>query len=419
MSPWLSDLFLSSQSDQRLVELARAGQDRAFAAIVDRYRRALHGSARRLCSDGRAEDMVQQTFLSAYAALRAGAEVRHLRGWLHQILRNAVIQSAPPAELVTAPDSLEIATESAHHAAEARIRAAETLAGVAALPSRQHQALVAMAIQGRSRTEVAELMGLSEGAVRQLVHRARESLRGIATGIMPFPFIRALAASGPSSGVLPDVTVGVGSASAAGIAAKLGTLLASGVVATGVLSATSGPSSSGAGHGARRATVARVHVQRKHVATGPTAAAVLRTPSSASGRGAAARTRVLLATGSPHNGPHDGAGQRSGSDGSGRTSGRSGDGGHSGGGGGTSDGGGSGSGGSSSRGPGPGTGDGGGTVSGSTAAPPAPTQGSSNGGSGDGGSSGHGSGGGMSDGGGTDGGSGSGGSGSTAPVGTS
>ena len=37
-----------------------------------------------------AEDIVQQAFLGALAALRSGAEVRHLRGWLHQILRNAI-----------------------------------------------------------------------------------------------------------------------------------------------------------------------------------------------------------------------------------------------------------------------------------------------------------------------------------------
>ena len=85
MSPRLSDLFLGSQSDERLVSLARAGHDRAFVAIVERYNAELHALARRLCSDGRAEDIVQQTFLSAFAALRSGAEVKHLRGWLYRI----------------------------------------------------------------------------------------------------------------------------------------------------------------------------------------------------------------------------------------------------------------------------------------------------------------------------------------------
>src|SRR5436305_7739727 len=88
MSPWLSDLFLNSQSDERLVRLAGDGHQQAFTAIVERYRRELSRFAGRLSSDGRAEDVVQQTFLSAFAALQNGSEVKHLRGWLYTILRH-------------------------------------------------------------------------------------------------------------------------------------------------------------------------------------------------------------------------------------------------------------------------------------------------------------------------------------------
>ena len=88
--------MLRSQSDERLVGLARAGNERAFAAIVERYRPELQAFARGLCSDGRSEDVVQQAFLSAFAALSAGAEVRHLRGWLYRIVRNAANRPAGP-----------------------------------------------------------------------------------------------------------------------------------------------------------------------------------------------------------------------------------------------------------------------------------------------------------------------------------
>jgi Sigma-70 region 2 len=88
MSPRTSDLFLRAQSDERLVNLSRAGHDRAFAVIVNRYRRELLAFARRQTSDGRAEDIVQQSLLNAFAALHTGKEVKHLRGWLYQIVRN-------------------------------------------------------------------------------------------------------------------------------------------------------------------------------------------------------------------------------------------------------------------------------------------------------------------------------------------
>src|SRR5436309_15290873 len=87
MSPSLSDRSLRSQTDAPLVTLASAGQECAFSMIVERYRRSLHEYAHRFGAES-AEDLVQQTFLCAYSALQSGTEVRHLRGWLYQILRH-------------------------------------------------------------------------------------------------------------------------------------------------------------------------------------------------------------------------------------------------------------------------------------------------------------------------------------------
>lgn len=236
MSPWLSDLFLRSQTDERLVALARAGQERAFTAIVERYRRPLLSYARRM-EPGSEEDLVQQTFLSMLTALQAGAEVRHLRGWLYAILRNllASARATPTAQL----DDAEAATDSAQLVAERRMLALDALGAVAQLPPRQHNALLQVAVHGRSGSEVAEVMGMSEGALRQLVHRARATVRTAVTAITPFPLVRWL--GNPRSGsttTLTEATISTGTASGA-VAVKLGVgaLLATGVVAGGVISA--------------------------------------------------------------------------------------------------------------------------------------------------------------------------------------
>ena len=42
MTPIVSTTLLRTQSDARLVELAREGHERAFEAIVERYRKPLH-----------------------------------------------------------------------------------------------------------------------------------------------------------------------------------------------------------------------------------------------------------------------------------------------------------------------------------------------------------------------------------------
>jgi len=53
---------LRLQTDDRLVELTRAGNDRAFDALVERYRRPLLRYSRRLLPYGGAEDALRQAF---------------------------------------------------------------------------------------------------------------------------------------------------------------------------------------------------------------------------------------------------------------------------------------------------------------------------------------------------------------------
>jgi RNA polymerase sigma factor (sigma-70 family) len=231
VSPRLSDLLLSSQSDERLVSLARAGHDRAFAAIVERYRPELQAMAQRLCSDGRGEDVVQQAFLSAFAALRSGCEVRHLRGWLYQIVRNAAGRPQPP---VCVPlDGTTPGVNGVEEVVQQRALAMTALSEIARLPARQRQAMIGTALDGRGRAEIASSMGLSEGAVRQLVHRARTTLRSAMTAVTPWPLARWLAAAGPDAPGPTEVAAGAGAASSGGLALKLGALLASGTVLTG------------------------------------------------------------------------------------------------------------------------------------------------------------------------------------------
>lgn len=218
------------------MSLARLGNEQAFGAIVERYRRELEAHARRLRSDGRTDDLVQQTFLSAFAALRSGTDVKHLRGWLYRILRNEAIRMSTRQIVEVELDPASIAGESLEEASQRRMLAFQTLSSIAALPTRQREALVATALDGHSRAAVADAMGLSEGAVRQLMHRARAKLRAAVAAITPAPLTNWLATSrGSASGAGPEFAIGGGSASAAGVALKLGAFLASGAVATGIV----------------------------------------------------------------------------------------------------------------------------------------------------------------------------------------
>jgi RNA polymerase sigma factor (sigma-70 family) len=246
-----SDRLLDAESDDQLVSMALAGNEAAFAAIVRRYQRELQAQARRLTTDGRGEDAVQQAFLNAFAALQGGGEVRHLRGWLHRILRNEIARARVP---VDAPlDAARSYGEPLEDTVERRATVHATLAQLSALPDRQRDALLGTAVLGLPRAHVARTMGLSEGAVRQLVHRARLRLRQAASALIPFPLVRLFGAARSGVEVAPDAAVGAGTAASGGLAIKVGALLASGVVATGVAVSHGFPSAHRSAAGARGA----------------------------------------------------------------------------------------------------------------------------------------------------------------------
>ena len=84
---------LSTQSDERLVDLVRAGSEPAFEAIVERYRRALMRYVSRLLPPERAEDVVQQAFVNAYEAMQRGDAELNLKPWLYRIAHNSALNA--------------------------------------------------------------------------------------------------------------------------------------------------------------------------------------------------------------------------------------------------------------------------------------------------------------------------------------
>src|SRR5690349_20534500 len=197
--PSPSSVLLRTQSDERLVALARDGHERAFDAIVERYRGALLRSAQRYLAEAHAEDALQQAYLAAWSALRRGDEVRDLRAWLYRIVHNTALNQLRVSgyEYAELDDALR-GTEAPQEEMERRAVVRQTLTGLAALPGRLREALLRIAVEGRSQEEVARELGVAEGAVRQLVHRARLTLRAAATAVVPLPLAQWAAAAGTS-----------------------------------------------------------------------------------------------------------------------------------------------------------------------------------------------------------------------------
>ncbi len=230
LRPLLSGVLLRAQTDERLAALASTGNQQAFSAIYERYRRELGSHARRIVRPDRADDVVQHAMLAAWNALLAGAEISDLRAWLHRVTRNAALDTINRRgyDDRDIPDS-SIAPSRTDELAEGRLSATAALTAVAALPEGQRRALTLTAIEGRSGHDAALEMGISESAMRQLAYRARSAVRAAVTAVTPLPFVDWLVEAG-----------GVSATPAVGLAGGAAATVAKVVAVIGVTAATLG-----------------------------------------------------------------------------------------------------------------------------------------------------------------------------------
>ena len=226
---------LSTQSDERLVDLVRAGSDPAFEAIVERYRRALMRYVSRLLPPERAEDVVQQSFVKAYEAMHRDAAELNLRPWLYRIAHNGALNALRDralrhAELDERIDGVERPDQAFERAAGLR----ELLVAVQALPERQRDAILLRELEGRSYEEIGAALGVTDGAVRQLLNRARNSLRAAAAAIMPAPLVTRVASADSAEPVAARMAELVGVGASGALAMKVcATALVTGAVVGG------------------------------------------------------------------------------------------------------------------------------------------------------------------------------------------
>jgi RNA polymerase sigma factor (sigma-70 family) len=226
---------LRLQSDRRLVALARAGSGAAFAVIVERYRAPLLAYSVRLVGRDEGEDVLQQTFTNALAALGRDDRAIDVRPWLYRIAHNIAVndlrRSGRHHEQL---DEQFDGVPQPPDVLDQKLRLELLVEGIGRLPERQREAIVALELEGRSYEDIAHGMSATKPVVRQLVHRARTRLRDACGVLLPAPALRWLVVTDLRTAGSERVGDALtGGAAGAGLL-KAGTaLLATGAIATG------------------------------------------------------------------------------------------------------------------------------------------------------------------------------------------
>jgi RNA polymerase sigma-70 factor (ECF subfamily) len=185
--------LLEGLSDAEVMLRVRAGDESAFAFLVQKYRRPMLSFMYRMAhNQAAAEDLAQEVFLRVYRSRETYTANAKFTTWLYRIATNLAVNHArdtrhqrpevsmsldePDAETGLMPD-LPDGTPTVEEDLLRRERLAAIRSHVQALPERQRLAVIMHKYQGMDYRQIAEVLHLSESATKSLLFRAYESLR--------------------------------------------------------------------------------------------------------------------------------------------------------------------------------------------------------------------------------------------------
>jgi RNA polymerase sigma-70 factor, ECF subfamily len=182
------------QTDADVMLRVKAGDDSAFDYLVQKYRRPMVNFMYRMAHNAAgAEDLAQEVFLRVYRSRESYEASAKFTTWLYRIATNLAVNHARdtrherPENQVSLdePDeesghTLDLAdgTPSVEENLVQRERLAAIRQRVQALPERQRIAVVMHKYQQMDYRQIAEILKLSESAIKSLLFRAYETLRG-------------------------------------------------------------------------------------------------------------------------------------------------------------------------------------------------------------------------------------------------
>jgi RNA polymerase sigma-70 factor (ECF subfamily) len=186
-------------SDEDLVERIKGGDDAAFAELVDRYHVRLVRLAQSVVgSRETAEDIAQETWVAVLRGVERFEGRSLLRTWLFRICvnrarstgsrerRSAPVDtgepavdprrfsstgawSVPPEDWTAAIDERMVADGLAPH----------VMGAIGGLPEIQRQVVTLRDVEGLTSKEVCEVLSISAGNERVLLHRGRSRVRAL------------------------------------------------------------------------------------------------------------------------------------------------------------------------------------------------------------------------------------------------
>ena len=175
--------------DVQLIQRVLDGDDTAFSALVRKYQRSVHALAWRKVGDFHiAEDITQDAFLKAYQRLSTLKEPQSFASWLYVITANHCkawlrkkrkwiqsLEDTSSAQLERATYSGHIIAENERMTEEAQREVVKKL--LEKLQESDRTVITLYYLGGMTYEEISNFLGVSVGAIKSRLHRARQRLK--------------------------------------------------------------------------------------------------------------------------------------------------------------------------------------------------------------------------------------------------
>lgn len=171
--------------EKELIDKAKNGDIRAQEAIIEKYGNMIFAAAYRLCDFDRetALDMTQETFCKFLSSVKGFEGKSSLQTWLYKILVNECLKERRRKSLLEKVKTWALRNGSSKREPSPYERIVEdevkasVFKAIKKLSKKQQMVVKLKYMEGLTTREIAEIMEITEGAVKSHLARAFETLR--------------------------------------------------------------------------------------------------------------------------------------------------------------------------------------------------------------------------------------------------
>ena len=173
----------TNQDIEQLLLLCQSRDQRAQLEVYNRYNKAMYNTALRIVKDSfKAEDIMQESFLTAFTKLNTLEDTKLFGAWLKRIVVNnsiahynkATKQNEIPLDTVMYKVEDDNGIDESNHNSE---KVKQIIGVMKTLKPNYSLGLSLHLIEGYDYEEICEIMDISYANCRTMISRAKESLR--------------------------------------------------------------------------------------------------------------------------------------------------------------------------------------------------------------------------------------------------